>query len=103
MDNLGKTGPYPYDLDVERASQLTLSVASSATVVVPTYNEAENLARLVPALLALPDTGWRAAEVPIQFYDRTSGKSKISRREIARAMYTVLRISARRLGRQAQA
>jgi dolichol-phosphate mannosyltransferase len=45
--------------------------------------------------------GWRVAEVPIQFCDRTSGTSKISRQEIAKAMYTVVRLTGRRLVRSA--
>jgi dolichol-phosphate mannosyltransferase len=53
---------------------------------------------LIETLYMVERAGWRVAEVPIQFYDRTSGTSKISRREIAKAMYTVLRISARRIG-----
>ncbi len=37
------------------AAELVMPVIHSATVVVPTYNEAENINRLVPELLALPD------------------------------------------------
>lgn len=44
--------------------------------------------------------GWRAAEVPIIFEDRRHGVSKISRREIYAALYTVLRLTAWRFGRR---
>jgi dolichol-phosphate mannosyltransferase len=43
--------------------------------------------------------GWRVGEVPIIFEDRRHGTSKISRREILAAMYTVLRLTAWRLWR----
>jgi dolichol-phosphate mannosyltransferase len=38
----------------------------------------------------------RVAEIPITFTDRTRGRSKISRGEIFRAMFTVLRLTGRR-------
>lgn len=41
--------------------------------------------------------GWRIAEVPIYFEDRVHGRSKISSNEIYKAIYTVLRLSARRV------
>ena len=41
--------------------------------------------------------GWRIAEVPIFFEDRLHGSSKISSREIFKAMYTVARLGARRI------
>jgi dolichol-phosphate mannosyltransferase len=41
--------------------------------------------------------GFRVAEVPIIFEDRRHGVSKISRREILSAMYTVLRLSSWRV------
>jgi len=52
---------------------------------------------LIETLYLVERGGWRVAEVPIQFYDRTAGTSKISRREIAKAMYTVARLTGRRL------
>jgi dolichol-phosphate mannosyltransferase len=52
---------------------------------------------LIETLYLVERGGWRVAEVPIQFYDRTSGTSKISRHEIAKAMYTVVRLTGRRL------
>ena len=52
---------------------------------------------LIETLYLVERGGWRVAEVPIQFYDRTAGQSKISRAEIARAMVTVLRLAGRRL------
>ena len=51
---------------------------------------------LIETLYLVERGGWRVAEVPIQFYDRTAGTSKISRREIAKAMYTVGRLAGRR-------
>jgi hypothetical protein len=56
---------------------------------------------LIETLYLVERGGWRVAEVPIQFYDRTSGTSKISRHEIAKAMYTVVRLTGRRLVRSA--
>jgi dolichol-phosphate mannosyltransferase len=44
--------------------------------------------------------GWRVAEVPIIFEDRRHGVSKISRREILAALYTVLRLTGWRLRRR---
>jgi dolichol-phosphate mannosyltransferase len=41
--------------------------------------------------------GWKVGEVPIVFDNRRLGKSKISRREIIRALYTVLRLAWERL------
>ncbi len=41
--------------------------------------------------------GYRVGEVPIVFEDRKLGQSKISQAEIRKAMYTVLRLSWRRL------
>jgi dolichol-phosphate mannosyltransferase len=44
--------------------------------------------------------GWSVAEVPIIFEDRRHGTSKISRKEVFAAMYTVLRLSTWRLSRR---
>jgi glycosyltransferase involved in cell wall biosynthesis len=52
---------------------------------------------LIETLYLVERGGWRVAEVPIQFYDRTAGTSKISRSEITKAMYTVARLTGRRL------
>ena len=52
---------------------------------------------LIETLYLVERSGWRVDEVPIQFYDRTAGTSKISRLEITKAMYTVLRLAGRRL------
>ena len=52
---------------------------------------------LIETLYMIERGGWRVVEAPIQFVDRTSGRSKISRSEIAKAMYTVARLSGRRL------
>jgi dolichol-phosphate mannosyltransferase len=52
---------------------------------------------LIETLYLIERNGYQVAEVPIQFYDRTAGQSKISRSEIARAMYTVIRLAGRRI------
>lgn len=52
---------------------------------------------LIELLYLVERRGWRVAEVPIQFRDRTMGQSKISRTEVYRALYTVARLSYRRL------
>lgn len=58
---------------------------------------------LVEMLFRVQQGGARVAEVPIIFYDRTMGKSKISRREIYRGALTVLRLrffpGPKRIGR----
>lgn len=41
--------------------------------------------------------GWRIGEIPIIFQNRQQGASKISRNEIIKALYTVLRLFAARL------
>ena len=41
--------------------------------------------------------GWRIGETPIVYQDRRAGTSKISRKEIYKATYTVLRLFYRRL------
>jgi dolichol-phosphate mannosyltransferase len=46
---------------------------------------------------------WRVAEVPIIFEDRRHGISKISRREVLAALYTVLRLAAGRFRRHESA
>lgn len=52
---------------------------------------------LLELLYACQSHGWRIAEVPILFADRQRGASKISRQEIFKALYTVLRLRAARL------
>ncbi len=54
---------------------------------------------LIEMLYRIQRRGWTVAEVPIQFMDRRLGASKISRSEITRALYTVLRLSVSRLWR----
>jgi len=51
---------------------------------------------LIEMLYRIQRRGWTVAEVPIQFMDRRLGASKISRSEITRALYTVLRLSVSR-------
>jgi dolichol-phosphate mannosyltransferase len=55
---------------------------------------------LIELLYMVERRGWRVAETPITFRDRAVGQSKISRAEIGRALYTVLRLSYRRLRRR---
>ncbi len=52
---------------------------------------------LIEMLFLVQQAGFRVGEVPIVFEDRRRGKSKISRQEIVRALYTVLRLAVRRL------
>ncbi|MEK7323993.1 MAG: glycosyltransferase, partial [Chloroflexota bacterium] len=51
---------------------------------------------LIEMLYLVQRQGWRVAEVPIVYEDRMAGRTKISRAEITRALYTVARLSARR-------
>jgi glycosyltransferase involved in cell wall biosynthesis len=58
---------------------------------------------LIELMYLVQRSGFTIDEVPIVFLDRTRGASKISRREVTRALYTVARLSARRvLGRDAR-
>ena len=41
--------------------------------------------------------GFRIGEVPITFVNRTEGASKINKREIYKAMYTIVRLRTRYL------
>ncbi len=52
---------------------------------------------LVEMLFMCQRRGWQVGEVPIIFEDRRKGTTKISRQEIFKAQYTVLRLFARRL------
>jgi len=52
---------------------------------------------LVEMLYLVQRAGFKIGEVPIVFEDRKHGSSKISEREIVKAVYTVLRLSWRRL------
>lgn len=51
---------------------------------------------LIEILFLVQSAGWKVGETPILFEDRREGISKISRREIAKAIYTVLRLFSRR-------
>ncbi len=51
---------------------------------------------LIEMLFLCQTHGWRIGEVPIMYQDRLTGVSKISRPEIYKAMYTVLRLAWRR-------
>jgi hypothetical protein len=55
---------------------------------------------LIELLYRTKKQGWSVAEVPIIFEDRRHGVSKISRREVFAAMYTVLRLATWRLRRR---
>ena len=58
---------------------------------------------LVEMLFMVERRGWQVGEVPIIFEDRRFGTTKISKREILKAQYTVLRLLFRRLrGREPQ-
>lgn len=52
---------------------------------------------LVEMLFLCQRRGWQIGEVPIVFEDRRKGQTKISRREVFKAQYTVLRLFLRRL------
>lgn len=52
---------------------------------------------LVEMLFMVQRRGWSVGEVPIVFEDRRKGQTKISRQEIFRAIYTVLRLFVRRV------
>lgn len=52
---------------------------------------------LVEMLFMCQRRGWQIGEVPIIFEDRRKGMTKISRNEVIKAQYTVLRLSMRRL------
>lgn len=51
---------------------------------------------LIELLFLVQGAGFTVGEVPIIFKDRKLGKSKISEKEITRALYTVFRLSWRR-------
>lgn len=52
---------------------------------------------LVEMMFMCQRRGWSIGEVPIIFEDRRKGQTKISRQEIYRALYTVLRLVVRRV------
>lgn len=52
---------------------------------------------LIEMLFMCQRRGWSVGEVPIVFEDRRKGQTKISRQEIYRALYTVLRLFVRRV------
>jgi dolichol-phosphate mannosyltransferase len=52
---------------------------------------------LIEMLWLCQSRGWRIGETPIIYEDRRAGKSKISRAEIVKATYTVLRLFWRRV------
>jgi dolichol-phosphate mannosyltransferase len=54
---------------------------------------------LVEMLFMCQRRGWQVGEVPIVFEDRRKGQTKISRQEVFKAQYTVLRLFLRRLRR----
>lgn len=56
---------------------------------------------LMEMLFMVQRRGWQVGEVPIMFEDRRKGTTKISRQEIFKAQYTVLRLFARRVLRRA--
>ena len=52
---------------------------------------------LIEMLFLCQAGGWRIGETPIVYEDRRAGTSKISRAEIYKATYTVLRLTYRRM------
>ncbi|MDX1402277.1 MAG: glycosyltransferase, partial [Kiloniellales bacterium] len=52
---------------------------------------------LVEMIFMCQRRGWEIGEVPIIFEDRRKGKTKISRQEVFKAQYTVLRLFVRRV------
>lgn len=52
---------------------------------------------LIEMLFLCQRRGWQIGEIPIIFEDRRKGRTKISRQEILKAQYTVLRLFLRRL------
>jgi glycosyltransferase involved in cell wall biosynthesis len=52
---------------------------------------------LIEMLFRCQRAGWRVGEVPIVFVNRLRGTSKISRNEIVKALWTVVRLIPRRL------
>jgi dolichol-phosphate mannosyltransferase len=52
---------------------------------------------LVEMLFLVQRRGWQVGEVPIVFEDRRKGTTKISRNEVIKAQYTILRLFFRRL------
>lgn len=52
---------------------------------------------LIEMLFLCQQRGWTIGEVPIVFEDRRKGSTKISRQEVIKAQYTVLRLFGRRL------
>ncbi|MCP5095640.1 MAG: polyprenol monophosphomannose synthase [Chloroflexi bacterium] len=52
---------------------------------------------LVEMLFLVQRRGWQVGEVPIIFEDRRKGTTKISRNEVIKAQYTILRLFWRRL------
>ncbi|MGC9468023.1 MAG: polyprenol monophosphomannose synthase [Anaerolineae bacterium] len=52
---------------------------------------------LIEMLYKVQRQGWRVGEVPIVFHNRQQGVSKISRNEVYKALYTVVRLFGDRL------
>ena len=57
---------------------------------------------LIEMLFKVQRKGWKVGEVPIVFQNRQQGVSKISRNEIYKALYTVVRLFWSRLSRKAE-
>ncbi len=58
---------------------------------------ADGYSFLIEMLYRVQSLGWRIGEVPILFENRRQGVSKISRDEILKAVWTVLRLANRRI------
>lgn len=62
--------------------------------------ESSGYSFLFEMLYRVERQGWKVGEVPIMFEDRRLGRSKISRNEIIKALWTVLRLAPTRLMRE---
>jgi dolichol-phosphate mannosyltransferase len=69
-------------------------------VVPPRSIKSSGYSYLVEMLFQCERMGFSVGEIPILFEDRRQGTSKISSREIVRAILTVLRLSPRRMWRR---
>jgi len=59
--------------------------------------KADGYSFLIELLFRCQQAGWQVGEVPIVFANRLRGASKISREEILKALWTVLRLASGRL------
>ncbi|MBN1261356.1 MAG: polyprenol monophosphomannose synthase [Anaerolineae bacterium] len=62
--------------------------------------KADGYSFLIEMLYLCESAGWRVGEIPITFENRVQGQSKISRREITKALATVVRLAMHRRPRR---